>query len=82
MRGFNIQIDNLWYVSPSPPANSSQFLPQDKVASFALLSPSELLYETQRAAGGQDMIDNWIYLKERRNEERTLEIVLPAPRHS
>jgi chromosome segregation ATPase len=38
--GLNIQVDNL-----------CQFLPQDKVASFAKMNTKELLRETQRAAG-------------------------------
>ena len=38
----NIQIENL-----------CSFLPQDKVAEFARMQPSELLKETQRATGGQ-----------------------------
>lgn len=38
LNGFNIQLDNL-----------CQFLPQEKVADFAKLSPKDLLLETQRA---------------------------------
>lgn len=43
---FSIQIDNL-----------CQFLPQDKVAEFAALSPVELLRSTQRAAAGAEMTE-------------------------
>lgn len=34
----------------------SQFLPQDKVSAFAQLNPSELLRETERAAGGDKLL--------------------------
>lgn len=44
---FNIQIDNL-----------CQFLPQDKVASFAGLPSTELLLETERAVGSERMVKN------------------------
>lgn len=44
---FNIQIDNL-----------CQFLPQDRVASFAQLPSTELLLETERAVGSKQMIEN------------------------
>ncbi|KAH6855183.1 hypothetical protein B0I37DRAFT_301625 [Chaetomium sp. MPI-CAGE-AT-0009] len=47
MRSFKIQIDNL-----------CQFLPQDKVAEFAALSPIELLEKTLHAAAPEEMI-NW-----------------------
>ncbi|KAF7723238.1 Structural maintenance of chromosomes protein 5 [Apophysomyces ossiformis] len=43
----NIQVDNL-----------CQFLPQDKVAEFAQLSPAQLLERTQIAAGEKDLT-NW-----------------------
>ncbi|KAK3693986.1 SMC5-like protein [Podospora appendiculata] len=45
MKSFRIQIDNL-----------CQFLPQDKVAEFAGLSPVELLEKTLQAAAPQQMI--------------------------
>lgn len=41
----NVQVDNL-----------CQFLPQDRVADFAKMDPQNLLLETQRAAGGLDML--------------------------
>ncbi|OZJ06471.1 hypothetical protein BZG36_00537 [Bifiguratus adelaidae] len=41
---FNIQVDNL-----------CQFLPQDKVVEFAQMTPSELLRETQKAAGAPEL---------------------------
>lgn len=34
---------------------ASTFLPQDRVASFAAMSPQELLKETQKAAGAQNL---------------------------
>lgn len=43
-RSFAIQVDNL-----------CQFLPQDRVAEFATLSPVRLLEETQRAAAPEQM---------------------------
>ena len=43
---FNIQVDNL-----------CQFLPQDRVVSFAKLSAQELLVETEKAVGGQVLLD-------------------------
>ncbi|KAK9469427.1 P-loop containing nucleoside triphosphate hydrolase protein [Lipomyces arxii] len=42
---FNVQIDNL-----------CQFLPQDKVAEFAHMSPQQLLIETERATGSAEML--------------------------
>ncbi|KAL2183391.1 SMC5-like protein [Thermothelomyces heterothallicus CBS 203.75] len=46
MRSLRIQIDNL-----------CQFLPQDKVAEFAALTPVELLEKTLHAAAPEEMID-------------------------
>jgi len=37
---------------------SSSFLPQDKVSEFAAMSPQQLLRETQRAAGDENLT-NW-----------------------
>ncbi|GAA5846580.1 hypothetical protein JCM9279_006751 [Rhodotorula babjevae] len=37
--------------------NLCTFLPQDRVASFAMMTPPELLRETQRAAGNQNLSD-------------------------
>lgn len=45
IKGLNIQVDNL-----------CQFLPQDKVSEFAQMNPSQLLLETQRAAGQPELI--------------------------
>jgi structural maintenance of chromosomes protein 5 len=44
MKYFGIQVDNL-----------CQFLPQDKVADFAAMSPVELLEQTQKAVGTAEM---------------------------
>ena len=44
-RRYKVQIDNL-----------CQFLPQDKVVTFAQMTPIELLESTQNAAGEKDMI--------------------------
>lgn len=45
-------------VSSKPYSPNSTFLPQDKVSSFAGMSPQELLKETQRAAG-DDRLTQW-----------------------
>ncbi|EED15374.1 structural maintenance of chromosome complex subunit SmcA [Talaromyces stipitatus ATCC 10500] len=58
---FSIQIDNL-----------CQFLPQDKVSEFAALTPVELLYSTQRAAAGPQMIEWHDDLKRIRAEQKRL----------
>ncbi|KAK4155132.1 SMC5-like protein [Chaetomidium leptoderma] len=53
MRSLRIQIDNL-----------CQFLPQDKVAEFAALTPTELLDRTLHAAAAEEMISWRVQLKE------------------
>jgi structural maintenance of chromosomes protein 5 len=53
----------------------SQFLPQDKVASFAQLSPTELLKETQRAVGGVEMVNHWQNICNKRKQEREIQDV-------
>ncbi|KAJ5742712.1 uncharacterized protein N7511_011113 [Penicillium nucicola] len=62
-QSFAIQVDNL-----------CQFLPQDKVAEFAALSPVELLHSTQRAAAGPEMIEWHSALKMLRGKQKKLEI--------
>ncbi|KAJ5143485.1 uncharacterized protein N7515_002272 [Penicillium bovifimosum] len=62
-QSFAIQVDNL-----------CQFLPQDKVAEFAALTPIELLYSTQRAAAGPEMIEMHDALKKLRAQQRELEM--------
>jgi hypothetical protein len=58
----------------------SQFLPQDRVAHFAQLSPTALLHETQRAVGGDEMVNHWERLCTLRREEVELKDVLtPTP---
>lgn len=54
---------------------TSQFLPQDKVASFAQLSNTDLLKETQRAVGGAEMVNHWQNLCNKRKEEREIQTV-------
>ena len=78
MASFNIQIDNLWYLITSCQILLiifSQFLPQDRVASFAGLSPIQLLHETQRAVGGDEMVAHWERLCKLRADERKLQEV-------
>ncbi|KAJ5663158.1 hypothetical protein N7507_003889 [Penicillium longicatenatum] len=60
---FAIQVDNL-----------CQFLPQDKVAEFAALTPIDLLHSTQRAAGGQDMVEYHDHLKKLRSQQKKIEM--------
>lgn len=62
-QSFSIQVDNL-----------CQFLPQDRVAEFAALTPIELLRSTQRAAAGPEMIEWHDALMKLRAEQKTLEI--------
>jgi chromosome segregation ATPase len=62
MRSLRIQIDNL-----------CQFLPQDKVAEFAGLSPVELLEKTLHAAAPEEMIDWQLQLKEDYKLQRDLQ---------
>uniref|UniRef100_A0A060T412 Structural maintenance of chromosomes protein 5 n=1 Tax=Blastobotrys adeninivorans TaxID=409370 RepID=A0A060T412_BLAAD len=54
---YNIQVDNL-----------CQFLPQDRVAKFALAKPSELLQMTEKAVGSRDLIKRHEKLIELYNE--------------
>lgn len=61
-QSFAIQVDNL-----------CQFLPQDKVAEFAALTPVELLHSTQRAAAGPEMTQWHDALKRLRTEQKKLE---------
>lgn len=68
-RSFAIQVDNL-----------CQFLPQDKVAEFAALTPIELLHSTQRAAAGTEMIEWHDALKKLRAEQKNLEMNTRADR--
>ncbi|ORY07918.1 structural maintenance of chromosomes protein-like protein 5 [Clohesyomyces aquaticus] len=62
-KSFSIQIDNL-----------CQFLPQEKVVDFAKLSPVDMLYETQRAAAPEYMVQWHEELKELRKNEKRLEV--------
>jgi len=63
MKDLSVQIDNL-----------CQFLPQDKVSSFAALSPVDLLQQTLRAAAPEYMIQWHEELKKLRKEQKGLEI--------
>ncbi|KAK7202744.1 P-loop containing nucleoside triphosphate hydrolase protein [Myxozyma melibiosi] len=58
---FSIQIDNL-----------CQFLPQDKVAEFAHMSPQLLLQETERATGSAEMLSQHQELIKLQNEYTAL----------
>lgn len=63
VQSYGVQVDNL-----------CQFLPQDKVAEFAALTPEQLLFSTERAAGGRRMIDWHDALNKLRNEQRRIEV--------
>ncbi|CAJ2504236.1 Uu.00g116300.m01.CDS01 [Anthostomella pinea] len=60
-RSLRIQIDNL-----------CQFLPQDKVAEFAGLTPVQLLHETLRAAAPEKMVAYQTTLKELHKDHKTV----------
>lgn len=55
----NVQLDNL-----------CQFMPQDKVASFAALSPTDLLLVTQKSIGTQELLQLHRQLIDNRCEEK------------
>lgn len=61
-KSYNIQIDNL-----------CQFLPQDKVAEFAKITPPDRLKETLRAAAPPEMLENHEKLKELGKKSAELE---------
>ncbi|KAJ2985574.1 hypothetical protein NUW58_g5457 [Xylaria curta] len=62
-RKLRIQIDNL-----------CQFLPQDKVAEFAGLTPTRLLEETLRAAAPEEILDWQVELKRLHKEYREMKV--------
>ncbi|KAL9554740.1 hypothetical protein MBANPS3_002683 [Mucor bainieri] len=61
VNGFNIQVDNL-----------CQFLPQDRVAEFAELTPALLLQRTQAAAGKAELHEMQQKLVKLRDDEKAL----------
>ncbi|CAO3651727.1 unnamed protein product [Mucor fragilis] len=61
VNGFNIQVDNL-----------CQFLPQDRVAEFAELTPPLLLQRTQAAAGKAELHEMQQKLVQLRDDEKAL----------
>ncbi|KAK5626848.1 hypothetical protein RRF57_002563 [Xylaria bambusicola] len=62
-RKLRIQIDNL-----------CQFLPQDKVAEFAGLTPTRLLEETLRAAAPEEILDWQLRLKNLHKDHKEMKI--------
>jgi chromosome segregation ATPase len=62
---FNIQVSNL-----------TQFLPQDRVCEFAKLTPIELLEETEKAVGDQELSGQHRALIEKSRELKRLEITV------
>ncbi|KAK9486669.1 P-loop containing nucleoside triphosphate hydrolase protein [Lipomyces starkeyi] len=67
---YNVQIDNL-----------CQFLPQDKVASFAGMTPQNLLIETERATGSPQMLSRHEKLKELHAEYKSIAIAAESNEH-
>jgi len=61
IRDMNIQVDNL-----------VQFLPQDRVCKFAELRPNELLIETEKAVGSQEMLELHNRLIELRTKQKNV----------
>ncbi|KAG0286881.1 Structural maintenance of chromosomes protein 5 [Dissophora globulifera] len=61
VQSFDIQVDNL-----------CQFLPQDRVSEFAQMTPQELLRETQRAVGGDEMLQAHLKMIELWDEHKTI----------
>ncbi|KAJ2850517.1 Structural maintenance of chromosomes protein 5 [Coemansia brasiliensis] len=59
IRQLNVQVDNL-----------CQFLPQDRVVEFSKMTPQELLKETQKAVGREDLLQMQLELAEYRLKER------------
>lgn len=56
--------------------NLCNFLPQERVASFAQLSSHELLLETMSTVGGKSMVEDFKNLSEISSQERNLEKVV------
>lgn len=61
MRELNVQVENL-----------CQFLPQDKVASFAALDARELLKETEHAVGGESLLTKHTQLIQLKNDTKNI----------
>ena len=76
IKGLNIQVDNLWFLFfKSSTYNRSQFLPQDRVSAFANMHPPELLRETERAAGGMELLEMHNTMIKTRESEKKLQAV-------
>ncbi|KAF9972521.1 Structural maintenance of chromosomes protein 5 [Actinomortierella ambigua] len=71
VQSFNIQVDNL-----------CQFLPQDRVSEFAQLTSQELLRETQRAVGGDEMVATHEKLIELWNEHKAISLSVKGDEES
>lgn len=86
MTELNVQVGNLWYVIAfcflysDYSEVSSTFLPQDKVSSFAAMTPQELLKETQLAAGDNRLTTWHSQLIKAGKELRELKVVRIFPR--
>ncbi|KAH9295863.1 hypothetical protein KI387_039451, partial [Taxus chinensis] len=65
IRKFNIQVGNL-----------TQFLPQDRVCEFAKLSPIQLLEETEKAVGDQELFGKHCALIEKSRDLKRLKITV------
>lgn len=62
VRSLNVQLENL-----------CQFLPQERVISFAQLTRPELLKETQRAVGGEEMLNKHLELIKLKKDQLNFE---------
>ncbi|KAJ3220561.1 Structural maintenance of chromosomes protein 5 [Clydaea vesicula] len=62
VKELNVQVDNL-----------CQFLPQDKVSQFAQMNSQELLKETERAAGGFELLEQHQNIIRLRSKQRAHE---------
>ncbi|SGY66890.1 BQ5605_C004g02717 [Microbotryum silenes-dioicae] len=70
MSNLGVQIGNLWQV---PKTIHATFLPQDRVAAFSQMSSVELLRETEKAAG-DDQLSDWhdLLVEEYANQKKLL----------
>lgn len=87
MEHLSVQVGNLWYESSNTflkqfaltlATHRSTFLPQDRVASFAMMSHAELLRETEKAAGDVNLSSWHQILIDEYKAQKEKQIVRPA----
>ena len=61
---------------PAPELVNSTFLPQDRVAEFARMTPQQLLRETQRCAGNENLTSWHDTLIQSGKDLKTLQAVI------